>query len=131
MKNMASVFNNLPLNLKPLFLNTSNIPTTSKLFRGSVRYFSNFEHPGPKYTAVTPKINSRNYGSYCGSSNPPRGAFGKFHGLFCSPVPVRSYYSYSHEPFHPLKRVPKWQTAEEAVEIVKSGEEKHYENGGY
>lgn len=35
---------------------------------------------------------------------------------------VRSYYSYSHEPFHPLKRAPAWQTAEEAVSVVKSGE---------
>ncbi|KAF2347109.1 Acetyl-CoA hydrolase/transferase [Trinorchestia longiramus] len=34
----------------------------------------------------------------------------------------RAYYTYSHEPFHPLKRVPKWQTADEAVAVVKSGD---------
>lgn len=33
----------------------------------------------------------------------------------------RSYYTYSHEPFHPLKREARWQTAEEAVSIIKSG----------
>ena len=36
------------------------------------------------------------------------------------PAP-RTYYTYSHEPFHPLKRVPKWQTADEAVAVIKSG----------
>ena len=35
---------------------------------------------------------------------------------------VRSYYSYSHEPFHPLKRAPAWRSAEEAVSVIKSGE---------
>ncbi|XP_071536107.1 succinyl-CoA:acetate/propanoyl-CoA:succinate CoA transferase isoform X2 [Panulirus ornatus] len=35
---------------------------------------------------------------------------------------VRTYYSYSHEPFHPLKRAPVWKTAEEAVSVVKSGD---------
>ncbi|KAK4321638.1 hypothetical protein Pmani_007585 [Petrolisthes manimaculis] len=35
---------------------------------------------------------------------------------------VRSYYTYSHEPFHPLKRAPAWKTAEEAVSVVKSGD---------
>ncbi|XP_018024046.1 4-hydroxybutyrate coenzyme A transferase [Hyalella azteca] len=34
----------------------------------------------------------------------------------------RNFYTYSHEPFHPLKREPKWQTADEAVAIVKSGD---------
>ncbi|XP_050720662.1 4-hydroxybutyrate coenzyme A transferase-like isoform X8 [Eriocheir sinensis] len=35
---------------------------------------------------------------------------------------VRSYYSYSHEPFHPLKRQPAWKSAEEAVSVIKSGD---------
>ena len=35
----------------------------------------------------------------------------------------RSYYTYSHEPFHPLKREPKWQSPREAVSIIKSGED--------
>ncbi|KAG7159187.1 4-hydroxybutyrate coenzyme A transferase-like, partial [Homarus americanus] len=35
---------------------------------------------------------------------------------------LRSYYTYSHEPFHPLKRVPAWKTAEEAVSVIKSGD---------
>ncbi|KAK7019663.1 hypothetical protein SK128_008263 [Halocaridina rubra] len=35
---------------------------------------------------------------------------------------VRTYYTYSHEPFHPLKRAPIWQSAEEAVSVVKSGD---------
>nr|XP_045624670.1 4-hydroxybutyrate coenzyme A transferase-like [Procambarus clarkii] len=35
---------------------------------------------------------------------------------------VRTYYTYSHEPFHPLKRAPAWKTAEEAVSVVKSGD---------
>lgn len=35
---------------------------------------------------------------------------------------VRSYYSYSHEPFHPLKRQPAWKTAEDAVAVIKSGD---------
>ncbi|XP_076067130.1 succinyl-CoA:acetate/propanoyl-CoA:succinate CoA transferase isoform X2 [Oratosquilla oratoria] len=32
----------------------------------------------------------------------------------------RTYYTYSHEPFHPLKREPRWQTAYEAVSVIKS-----------
>lgn len=46
-------------------------------------------------------------------------------GIVASSAPVagkRSYYTYSREPFHPLKRDPKWQTADEAVSVVKSGE---------
>ncbi|KAG0715608.1 4-hydroxybutyrate coenzyme A transferase [Chionoecetes opilio] len=35
---------------------------------------------------------------------------------------VRTYYTYSHEPFHPLKRQPAWRTAEEAVSVIKSGD---------
>ncbi|KAK8728188.1 hypothetical protein OTU49_009158 [Cherax quadricarinatus] len=35
---------------------------------------------------------------------------------------VRLYYTYSHEPFHPLKRAPAWKTAEEAVSVIKSGD---------
>ncbi|XP_063594638.1 4-hydroxybutyrate coenzyme A transferase-like [Penaeus indicus] len=33
---------------------------------------------------------------------------------------VKNYYTYSHEPFHPLKRQPVWQTAQEAVSVIKS-----------
>lgn len=35
---------------------------------------------------------------------------------------VKNYYTYSHEPFHPLKRQPVWQTAQEAVSVIKSGQ---------
>ncbi|KAL7637243.1 UNVERIFIED_CONTAM: hypothetical protein RMT77_011955 [Armadillidium vulgare] len=37
-------------------------------------------------------------------------------------VSGRTYYTYSHEPFHPLKREPRWQTADEAVSVIKSGD---------
>ncbi|XP_064099010.1 4-hydroxybutyrate coenzyme A transferase-like [Macrobrachium nipponense] len=35
---------------------------------------------------------------------------------------IRTYYSYSHEPFHPLKRAPVWTSAAEAVSVIKSGD---------
>lgn len=35
---------------------------------------------------------------------------------------ARTYYSYSSEPFHPLKRAPAWKSAEEAVSVIKSGD---------
>ena len=42
--------------------------------------------------------------------------------IFKSYLPSRrNYYTYSHEPFHPLKRVPKWLNADEAVSVIKSG----------
>jgi hypothetical protein len=33
----------------------------------------------------------------------------------------RSYYTYSPEPAQPLKRDPKWVSAKEAVQCIKSG----------
>ncbi|XP_045107334.1 4-hydroxybutyrate coenzyme A transferase-like [Portunus trituberculatus] len=35
---------------------------------------------------------------------------------------ARTYYTYSSEPFHPLKRAPAWRSAEEAVSVIKSGD---------
>lgn len=35
----------------------------------------------------------------------------------------RSFYLYSPEPFHPLSdRVPEYKSAEEAVQVIQSGE---------
>ena len=40
----------------------------------------------------------------------------------CSLSGRRSFYLYSPEPFHPIRdKEPKWMTAEEAVQIVTSG----------
>ena len=35
---------------------------------------------------------------------------------------IRTYYTYSSEPFHPLPRLPVKLTAEEAVKVVRSGD---------
>jgi hypothetical protein len=40
----------------------------------------------------------------------------------------RSYYTYSPEPAQPLKRDPKWVSAKEAVQCIKSGKEVTYIN---
>jgi hypothetical protein len=56
--------------------------------------------------------------------------------LYWSPTSVtvsrgktpRSYYTYSPEPAQPLKRDPKWVSAKEAVQCIKSGTEIIYIN---
>lgn len=35
---------------------------------------------------------------------------------------IKTYYTYSKEPFQPLNRQPKWTSAEEAVSAIKSGD---------
>jgi hypothetical protein len=40
----------------------------------------------------------------------------------------RSFYTYSPEPAQPLKRDPKWVSAKEAVQCIKSGKEIIYIN---
>jgi hypothetical protein len=40
----------------------------------------------------------------------------------------RSYYTYSPEPAQPLNRDPKWVSAKEAVQCIKSGKEIIYIN---
>lgn len=35
---------------------------------------------------------------------------------------IRKYYSYAAEPFHPLPRAPITSSAEDAVKVVKSGD---------
>ena len=73
-------------------------------------------------TKASPRRSSENRFKH--SSNFPRSC-----GLLHSPrwigsndfVGSRSYYTYSHEPFHPLKRQPKWLSPDEAVKVIKSG----------
>jgi hypothetical protein len=56
--------------------------------------------------------------------------------LYWAPVSVtvsrgntpRSFYTYSPEPAQPLKRDPKWVSAKEAVQCIKSGKEITYIN---
>ncbi|XP_076365197.1 succinyl-CoA:acetate/propanoyl-CoA:succinate CoA transferase-like [Tachypleus tridentatus] len=42
--------------------------------------------------------------------------------LLSSRIIKRTFYGYSKEPFQPLNREPKWMSAEEAVQIIKSGD---------
>jgi len=82
--------------------------------RGGTRLFSSVAGPGragaPGQQAGGPPLASRGGPPHESGARVPQRAL------------RRPYYTYSHEPFCPLQRVAKWQTADEAVEVIKSGD---------